>query len=395
MPQPVDPLALKTVSLSMQNARIGQLLWPLSTDFGISLSIDPLVLEMTQVSNLHLQKVNGRQALNHILSTFDVAGVLGPDNVLVVSMMEERTFDIEMLAGKTSINVGVGGDVFGSSGKDSGVKDSLSLSGDFGDKADGIDHLVKSVEAILAEEQGSKDTREKGRYTVDRGGGILYVRARPSKMRAIEKFVAQGKVFRARQVQIDAQLIDVQLALVAGLAALVVLACLGWSRSLPLRRLTCALLHRTPIVKGILTSSGLAFFAEYLAILTRSGLDIISSFRILERSVRDLYYKERVVAIQQFVERGDRISVAMRQVGGFPAMMVRMIAVGEDSGTLDRQLSYLSTEYSTRLKRMVDTIAEIIKPLVVIVAGGVFLLLIVALLLPVYDLVRQTMSGPR
>ncbi|RYG09159.1 MAG: hypothetical protein EON92_15225 [Burkholderiales bacterium] len=142
--EPTDPLAMKTVSLSMQNARVGQLLWPLSTEFGVSLSIDPQVLEMTQVSNLHLQKVNGRQALNHILSTFDVSGVLGPDNVLVVSMMEERTFDIEMLSGKTSLNVGVGGDVFGSSGKDSGVKDSLSLVGDFGDKADGIDHLVKS-----------------------------------------------------------------------------------------------------------------------------------------------------------------------------------------------------------------------------------------------------------
>jgi type II secretory pathway component PulF len=72
-----------------------------------------------------------------------------------------------------------------------------------------------------------------------------------------------------------------------------------------------------------------------------------------------------------------------------------MIAVGEDSGTLDRQLTYLADEYSARLKRTVGTLSELIKPLVVILAGGLFLLLIVALLLPVYDLVRQTMSGPR
>lgn len=213
-----DPLARKTVSLSMQNARVGQLLWPLSMEFGISLSIDPAVLEMTKVSNLHLQKVTGRQALDHILAMFDLAGVLGPDNVLVVGMMEEKTFDIEMLAGKASINVNVGGDVFGSSGKESGIKDNLSLGGDFGDKADGIDQLAKSIESILADEPGArdmpadaKDAREKSRYTVDRGNGILYVRARPSKMRAIEKFIAQGKQFRGKQVQIDAQLIDVEL----------------------------------------------------------------------------------------------------------------------------------------------------------------------------------------
>ncbi|RYX90361.1 MAG: pilus (MSHA type) biogenesis protein MshL [Comamonadaceae bacterium] len=212
-PVPDDPLSRKTVSLSMQNARVGQLLWPLSNEFGISLSIEPAVLDMQQVSNLHLQKVTGRQALNHILAMYDLAGTLGPDNVLVVGMMEEKTFDIEILAGKTSINVGVGGDVFGSSSKEAGVKDSLSLAGDFGEKSDGVDHLVKSIEAILAEDQGGKDTgREKSRYTVDRSGGILYVRARPSRMRAVEKFISQGKVFRGRQVQIDAQLVDVQLS---------------------------------------------------------------------------------------------------------------------------------------------------------------------------------------
>ncbi|RYX90360.1 MAG: type II secretion system F family protein [Comamonadaceae bacterium] len=177
--------------------------------------------------------------------------------------------------------------------------------------------------------------------------------------------------------------------------SLFVLGVLAWKRNAGLRRLGYAALHRMPVVKGIMASSGLAFFAEYLAILTRAGLDIISSFHILDRSLHDLYYKDRVLAIRQYVERGDRISTAMRQVGGFPAMMVRMIAVGEDSGTLDRQLSYLSREYSSRLKRTVDTLSEIIKPLVVVIAGGVFLLLIVALLLPVYDLVRQTMAGPR
>lgn len=122
---------------------------------------------------------------------------------------------------------------------------------------------------------------------------------------------------------------------------------------------------------------------------------MISSLGILERSLQNLYYKERVARIRQFVERGDRISFAMRQVGGFPSMMVRMIAVGEESGTLDRQLTYLSDEYSARLKRTVGMLAEIIKPVIVVIAGAVFLLLIVALLLPVYDLVRQTMSAAR
>jgi type II secretory pathway component PulF len=180
-----------------------------------------------------------------------------------------------------------------------------------------------------------------------------------------------------------------------GIAGSMTVAVLAWRNSLRLRRRVMKVLHRTPIVRTVLVSSGLAFFSEYLSLLIRSGIDVISSLGILERSLQNLYYKERVVRIRQFVERGDRISFAMRQVGGFPSMMVRMIAVGEDSGTLDRQLTYLSDEYSARLKRTVGMLAEVIKPVIVVIAGAVFLLLIVALLLPVYDLVRQTMSATR
>jgi len=82
----------------------------------------------------------------------------------------------------------------------------------------------------------------------------------------------------------------------------------------------------------------------------------------------------------------------MRQVGGFPPMVTRMVAVGEESGNLDAQLQHLADEYRKRLNIVVSTLGEIIKPAVILIAGGLFLFLIVALLLPVYDLVRQTVA---
>ena len=92
------------------------------------------------------------------------------------------------------------------------------------------------------------------------------------------------------------------------------------------------------------------------------------------------------------VARGERIASAMRQTGGFPALVTRMVAVGEESGTLDKQLHHLASEYRNRLNNLVASLGEIIKPAIIIVAGGVFLFLIVALLLPIYDLVRQTVA---
>jgi general secretion pathway protein F/type IV pilus assembly protein PilC len=122
---------------------------------------------------------------------------------------------------------------------------------------------------------------------------------------------------------------------------------------------------------------------------------MVSSLQVMERAMRDEYYRDRIIAIRQVLERGDRVSSAMRQVGGFPSMMVRMISVGEDTGTLDSQFSRLSEEYSLRLQRLITNLSEIIKPVVVLFGGGMFVFLIVALLLPVYDLVQQAITSPQ
>lgn len=142
-------------------------------------------------------------------------------------------------------------------------------------------------------------------------------------------------------------------------------------------------------------SSGLAFFTEYMALLIRAGVDMVSSLQVMERAMRDEYYRDRIIAIRQVLERGDRVSAAMRQVGGFPSMMVRMIGVGEETGTLDSQFARLSAEYSLRLQRLITNLSEVIKPVVVLLAGGMFVFLIVALLLPVYDLVKQAIASPQ
>ena len=71
---------------------------------------------------------------------------------------------------------------------------------------------------------------------------------------------------------------------------------------------------------------------------------------------------------------------------------VRMIAVGEESGSLDKQLTHLALEYRKRLDTLIKSLSEIIKPAIILVAGGLFLFLIVALLLPVYDLVQQSVQ---
>lgn len=155
------------------------------------------------------------------------------------------------------------------------------------------------------------------------------------------------------------------------------------------RKLTFSIAHRLPILRTLVTASGMAFITEHLAIMIASGVDIMRSLGVLERALRDEYYKERIKNVRTAVERGDLLASAMRQVGGFPPMALRMIAVGEETGSLDKQLKQLAQEYRMRLAHLIASLSEIIKPVIILMAGLFFILLIVALLLPIYDLVRQ------
>lgn len=150
--------------------------------------------------------------------------------------------------------------------------------------------------------------------------------------------------------------------------------------------------HRLPVTRVLITSSGMAAMTEHLAILVRSGLDIVTSLDILTRTTNDLYYRRRLMQVRQAVTRGEGVASSMRTAGGFPAMTVRMIAVGEESGSLDEQLSHLSAEYRKRLSVVIASLSEIIKPAIILVAGGLFFVLVLALLIPIYDLIRQAMQ---
>lgn len=168
---------------------------------------------------------------------------------------------------------------------------------------------------------------------------------------------------------------------------------IGLRRSRRLRSMAHHLAHRLPVIRTIAHSAGMAFVTEHLALLIRAGLDLMRCLGVLERAVRDEYYRERIIAMRDIVARGERLSAAMRQVGGFPSMAVRMISVGEETGTLERQCQHLAGEYRQRLEHVIESLAEIIKPVVILLAGALFLLVVAAFLLPVYDLVRQAVTA--
>ncbi|NQY26823.1 MAG: type II secretion system F family protein [Piscirickettsiaceae bacterium] len=149
------------------------------------------------------------------------------------------------------------------------------------------------------------------------------------------------------------------------------------------------LLMKLPISRTLTRSSSLAFITEYMSLLVSSGLTMLNSLTILERATKNEVYKQTITQMKEGIMKGNSLSSEMRKTNIYPGFAIRMISVGEQTGNLDEQLAYLAEEYRQRFDNLVSSIAEILKPLVMLFAGGLFILMIVALFLPIYQLIGQ------
>ncbi|ROQ90667.1 type II secretion system F family protein [Desulfosoma caldarium] len=154
-----------------------------------------------------------------------------------------------------------------------------------------------------------------------------------------------------------------------------------------LRLATERVLLRTPIVGRAWRLSTLAFFFEYMSLLLGSGLDMLRSLEVLRQSVPSRKVKTLVPVVAESIGQGATLTEACEAVGFFNLMELRMIKTGEESGKLVDQLKLLGSYYYKQLLTFVETLPKVLEPVLLSVAGVVFLGIVLALLGPVYELV--------
>lgn len=164
---------------------------------------------------------------------------------------------------------------------------------------------------------------------------------------------------------------------------------IGNSTSVVVRKFFQQILIRLPVFKSIIIASNMAFITEYFSLLLNAGIDVVRSVSILAEAVSNEIYRDKMQLIGARLANGDTIaeSFSIREL--FPPFVLRMIKVGEQSGSLPEQLEYIADDYRTRLNTIVETIGKLIEPVVLVIAGGMFAVILAGLFLPIYDLVSQ------
>jgi general secretion pathway protein F len=169
-------------------------------------------------------------------------------------------------------------------------------------------------------------------------------------------------------------------------AVALVFALRRWLRHPQRRRRWHALLLRIPGFSRLVIAMDTARFASTLSILMASGVPLLESLRIAGQVLTNLLLREDSARVAERVQEGSSLHRALRESGRFPPMMVHMVASGEASGELETMLARSASNQERELEMTLGTMMSLLEPLLVVFMGGMVLLIVMAILLPIFDL---------
>lgn len=175
------------------------------------------------------------------------------------------------------------------------------------------------------------------------------------------------------------------LALLAGVAALAL--GLRWLLRIPGARFRAhALVLRLPLVGRLVRGANTARFARTLSILAASGVEVLSALRISGQVLTNLPMRAAVERATQRVREGASLHGSLRDSRLFPPMTVQLIASGEATGELEDMLERAAGNQEREVEGMISAFLGLFEPLLILVMGAVVLTIVVAILLPIFDL---------
>lgn len=156
-----------------------------------------------------------------------------------------------------------------------------------------------------------------------------------------------------------------------------------------LRYLRDRTLIKLPVLKIIVFNKLLATFAEQFRMMVAAGIPLKRLFDLIIPAVGNEYFGANLLKAKENILNGNPISESLEQQKILPPLIISKIRIGETSGTLDKQLDFLAKYYTKKLDDATENLGKIIEPLVMTVIGGLFGIIIMGLLLPIYDLVSK------
>jgi type IV pilus assembly protein PilC len=145
---------------------------------------------------------------------------------------------------------------------------------------------------------------------------------------------------------------------------------------------------KMPVFGGLVHKSAISRFSRTLSVLVRTGVPILQAMDIVAETAGNTVVARAVRDVQSSVKEGESLAEPLTHHPVFPPMVVQMMAVGEETGALDTMLAKVADFYDREVEATVDALTSLIEPLLIVVMGASVGGMLVALYMPMFNVVN-------
>lgn len=157
-------------------------------------------------------------------------------------------------------------------------------------------------------------------------------------------------------------------------------------RSAKFRHTLDRLALKLPIFGDLLTKAAIARFARTLATMFAAGVPLVEAMTTVAGAAGNIVYGEAILRIRDDISTGSPLNQSMRQTGLFPNMVVQMVAIGEEAGSIDSMLGKVADFYEQEVDDAVDGLSSLLEPMIMAFLGVVIGGLVIAMYLPIFKM---------
>jgi type IV pilus assembly protein PilC len=159
-----------------------------------------------------------------------------------------------------------------------------------------------------------------------------------------------------------------------------------WKRSKKMQSAMDRMMLKLPIFGHLIKIASIARWARTLSTMFAAGVPLVEAFDSVAGAAGNIVYFDATKAIQRAVTSGESLTVAMQDTGVFPSMVLQMVAIGEEAGSLDSMLSKVADFFEAEVDDAVEALSSLMEPVIMVVLGTLIGGMVVAMYLPIFKM---------
>ena len=215
---------------------------------------------------------------------------------------------------------------------------------------------------------------------------VLMIKVIPVFEELFSSFGAKLPVFTQVIVNLSRWIQDYWFYLLIAVIAIILVFIQTKKRSTKFRDFLDKASLKLPIFGDLIYKAIIARYSRTLSTTFAAGVPLINALESTAGATNNIVYETAVLKIRDDVASGQQLQFAMRRTEKFPAMVVQMVAIGEESGALDDMLDKIANHYESEVDHAVDGLTAMMEPLIMVILGILIGGLVVAMYLPIFNM---------